>query len=189
MIEELEEVIDSRLSSIDADSWHDSMRGKRAWELYIGYLYGHPLWTRSEQFTIDEDFKLLVLIWEDGQWNAFDNSIANTAIDAIRELVMQHSEELSRPFNVLEEMDLCDFEYGGPVDLLMNSMVYGQSGRVFGKWYDAYVDSRDRGSLDQGLGERFSEKAEIKADKGELPDLMERCRYHSHGGDPCYLDK
>lgn len=185
-----EVVIDPSLSKIPRidGRWLGNM-GKRAWELYIGFLYGHPIWTRSDRFTIEEDFKQLVELWEDGHWNHYDNDAADAAIDAIRKLVVQHSEELSRPFNVLKEMDSCDFDRNDPAELLMDFMVYGKSGLVFGKWYEACMDGGDEGYIDKGLADRFAKKADAKADGGELLDLMKRCRYHCHENDPCYLDK
>lgn len=192
VIEELEEVIDSGLSSIDAaESWPGRMKNKRLWELYIGWLYGHPLWTRSPQHSIDEDFEQLALLWDDGRWDSYDPENADAAMDAIRELVTQHGEDLSRPFNVLSNWNLLD---GGdtPCEFLMDFMVYGQSGSLCGKWYDAYASDNDKGSIDEGLAGRFSEKAEAKAERNKMPDLMERCRYHLHEPDldeRCYLDK
>lgn len=66
-LEDNEVVIDSSLSKIvrTGGRWLGNM-DKRAWELYVGFLYGHPIWTRSDQFPIEEDFKQLVGLWEDG---------------------------------------------------------------------------------------------------------------------------
>jgi hypothetical protein len=189
VIEELEEVIDSGLSSIDAESWPGRMYNKRLWELYIGFLYGHPIWTRSEKHSIEEDFEQLALLWDDGRWDMYDLDASDAAMDAIRELVTQHGEELTRPFNILGDWNLVD---GGdtPYDFLMDFMVYGHSGSVCGKWYDAYVSDKDDGSIDEGLAGRFSEKAGAKAEGNKMPDLMECCRYHRHELDErCYLDK
>jgi hypothetical protein len=192
-IENSEVVIDSSLSKIKRESgrWLGNM-DKRAWELYIGFLYGQPIWTRNEQFTIDQEFEQLVEMWEDGWWSSFDLDAADAAMDAIRELVMQHIEGLSRPFNALRKLDFADFEEDAPVKFLADFMVYGQSGRVFSKWYDAYVNDYKDGCLDAELGVRFSEKAAAMSERRDLPNLMERCRYHSHRDDPdrcCYLDK
>jgi hypothetical protein len=142
-VERSEEVIDSTLSKIDRTPWAGCRSYRlcmRSWELYIGFLYGHPIWTRSEQSTIEEDFKRLAKIWEDSRCENTDIDAADAAMDAMREMVVQHGEALSRPFNILEEIDACDFDRDHSVELLMDFMVYGQSGRVFGKWYDAYVD-------------------------------------------------
>ena len=191
-IEELEEVINSGLSSIDAAKlWPGSMANKRLWELYIGWLYGHPLWTRSQQHNIEEDFEQLALLWDDGRCDGYDPNASDAAMDAIRELVTQHGEELNRPFHVLDRWKLLD-EGDYPCAILLDYMVYGQSGRVFAKWYDAYVNGGGSGRLDQGLADRFSAKAKAKSKRRDLPDLMERCRYHLHLGSPdghCYLDK
>lgn len=189
VIEDLEEVIDSGLSSIDTESWPGRMYNKRLWELYIGFLYGHPIWTRSEQHSIEDDFEQLALLWDDGRWDSYDFDASDAAMDAIRELVTQHGEELTRPFNILGDWNLLD---GGdtPCEFLMDFMVYGQAGSLFGKWYDAYVSDKDDGSIDEGLAGRFSEKADAKAEGNKMPDLMERCRYHHHESEePCYLDK
>lgn len=192
VIEQLEEVIDSGLSSIDAaESWPGRMKDKRLWELYIGWLYGHSLWTRSPQHSVEEDFEQLVLLWDDGRWDSYDPDNADAAMDAIRELVIQYGEELSRPFNVLGDWNLLDGD-DTPCEFLMDFMVYGKSGSLCGKWYDAYVSGNDHGYIDQGLASRFSEKAEAKAEGNKMPDLMERCRYHLHEYDldrGCYLDK
>lgn len=192
VIEELEEVIDSGLSSVDAaESWPGRMADKRLWELYIGWLYGHPIWTRSQQHNIEEDFEQLALLWDDGRWDRYDPDASDAAMDAIRELVTQHGEELSRPFNVLDNWNLMD-EGDNPREFLLDFMVYGQSGSLCGKWYDAFASGSDRGSIDEGLAIRFSEKAEARAEGNKMPDLMERCRYHLHEpdlGERCYLHK
>lgn len=188
MVAKLEQVIDSGLSSIDAaKSWPGGMTDKRLWELYIGFLYGYPLWTRSQEHSIEEDFEQLALLWTDGR----DLDASDAAMDAIRELVTQHGEALSRPFDILQD---CNMSEGGdtPCEFLMDFMVYGHSGSLSGKWYDAYVSEDDSGSIDEGLAGRFSEKAKAKAAGNKMPDLMERCRYHVHGFDQaqrCYSDK
>lgn len=71
-------------------------------------------------------------------------------------------------------------------------MVYGQSGYVFGKWYAAYVTDYNDSCLDAELGVRFTEKAIAKSRKGDLLNLLERCKYHLHRNYPdqwCYLEK
>lgn len=188
-VEESEIVIDSSLSEINEGSWHQHWLRKRGWELYIGFLYGHPIWTRSEQHTVEEDLRQLADIWDDGRYNNMDRDAADAASDAIRELVVQHSKALSRPFNVLEESGVCDFDYDQVAEFLVDFMVYGQSGRVFGKWYNAYVNEYGDGSLERRLGVRFLEKAVAKSERRDLPDLMERCKYHLNRDDPeqCYL--
>ena len=189
MVERLEQIIDPSLSKIDYESSALPL-SKRRWELYIGFLYGQPIWIRSEQFTIEEDFRVLAQIWEHMRCDDTDIDAADAAMDAMREMVMQHGDALSRPFNITEEVDACDFDRDYSVELLMDFMVYGQSGSVFGKWYDAYVEGGDSGCLDQGLADRFSEKADAKSENRDLPDLMERCTYHFHSsGKRCYLNK
>lgn len=192
VIEELEEVIDSGLSSIDAtESWPGRMRDKRLWNLYIGWIYGHPLWTLSPQHSIEEDFEQLALRWDDGKWDGYDPDASDAAMDAIRELVIQHGEALNRPFNILGDWNLLG-EGDYSCEILVDFMVYRQSGHVFGKWYGGYIKGHDSGHLDQELSDRFSKKAGAKSERRDLPDLMERCRYHLHLGSPdryCYLDK
>lgn len=189
-----EEVIESTLSKINEGSWYDHWLSKRGWELYIGFLYGHPIWTRSKHYSIEEDFKHLADICDHGRSSDTDQDAADAAMDAIRDLVLQHGDALSRPFNILEKMEICDFECEehSAVRLLADFMVYGQSGYVFGKWYDAYMTDYKDGCLDAELGVRFTEKAIAKSRKGDLPNLLERCKYHLHRNYPdqcCYLEK
>lgn len=188
VIEELEEEIDSGLSSIHTQSWGGWMTDKRLWELYIGYLYGHPLWIRSQQHSIEEDFKQLALLRDDVLTESYDDAVPDVAMDAIRELVTQHGEALSRPFNFLAESTMND-ESNALYQFLLDFMVYGQSGRVFGKWYAAYVKSGHSASFDRHLADRFSEKADAESEGRDLPDIMEQCRYHYHPDDTCYLDQ
>ena len=186
--EELEEEIDLGLSSIDAHSWEGWMTDKRLWELYIGYLSGQPLWVRSQQHSIEEDFKQLALLRDDILIESYDDAVLDVAMDAIRELVTQHGEALSRPFNFLAQSAL-NGESEPLYQFLLDFMVYGQSGRVFDKWYAAYVKSGSSGSFDRDLADRFSEKADAESEGRDLPDIMEQCRYHYHSGDTCYLDQ
>ena len=51
---------------------------------------------------MEDDFKELAEIWKDGYCKDTDCDAADAAIDAIREIVVQHGNMLSRPFNVLE---------------------------------------------------------------------------------------
>lgn len=90
--------------------------------------------------------------------HGFDHDAADAVVDAIRELVMQHSEELSRPFNVLQRPDFVDFEENAPVRFLADFVVYGQSGRVFGKWYDVYVNDYKDECLTRNLASGSSRR-------------------------------
>lgn len=130
-IEECEEVIDPSLSKIEQGSWDRRWYSKRGWELYIGFVYGHPIWTRNDQHSIEEDFEQLALIYEEGKLG-IDLDSSDAAIDAICELVTKNSEALSRPFEILEEWGILDVG-DTPQDVLMDFMVYGQSSSVFGK--------------------------------------------------------
>ena len=110
-------------------------------------------------------------------------------MDAVRELVTQHGEDLTRPFLILGDRNLLDGD-DTPCELLVDFTVYEEAGSLCGKWYDAYVSDRDQGSIDKGFAGRFSMKAEVKAEGHEMPDPMERCRYHRHDPDErCYVDK
>jgi len=186
MVEECEVVIDLSLSTIDRYSWDDRWLSKRGWELYVGFLYGQPIWIRSELYVIDDDFEQLALIWDVGQHNVNDLEAADAAIDAVRELVTHESDALSRPISVLDSRSMSD-EGDSPYDILLDFMVYGQSASAFGKWYHASDDS----NLDNRLARMFSEKANTKEKGLDQPDIMERCRYHLHNILPrrhCYLD-
>jgi hypothetical protein len=135
-IEDCEEVIDPSLSKIDHESWERRWYSKRGWELYIGSVYGHPIWTRSEQHSIEDDFEQLALIYEEGKLGT-DPESSDATIDAIRDLVMHGSEALSRPFKILAGWGILD-EGDTPQDVLMDFMVYGKSISVFGKWYHTF---------------------------------------------------
>jgi hypothetical protein len=160
--------------------------GKRAWELYIGFLYGRPIWTPSSEHSIAEDFEHLALIWDQGRCEQVDWDAANVAIDAIRDLVTCYSDSLKRPFNILDKWDLME-EDDALYKLLLEFMVYGQSSGVLGEWYHAFDDGDDT-RLDASLSDKFSEKADAKSRGLDHPDIMDPCRYHLHENPvfPCH---
>ena len=164
------------------------MEHKRAWELYVGFLHGHPIWTRSPEHSIEEDFYNLVQIREFAETDASDFDVMNAAMDAIRELVTQHSDALHCPSNVFG-CGVDNFDEDPVGIFLMEYMLFDNFSGVFKKWY-----SCDDERLDEGLSSILKQTAEAvnghKPNKGdEKSDLMERCRFHSHGSKPCYLDK
>jgi hypothetical protein len=98
---------------------------------------------------------------------------------------MHESEALSRPFNILAEWGILD-EGDTPQDVLMDFMVYGKSSSVFRKWYHEFDCNFN---LTSRLAAILTEKGKASFGEHDLPDLMERCRYHRHYPDHCYLDK
>lgn len=192
VVEQFEEVINESLGEFEHAAWTGLWADKRVWELYIGFLYGHPIWTRSEQRSVEDDFRSLALIWFEGTWDGQDHDAADAAMDAMRELVTQDPSALSRPINILSESN-ASLENDAPWEFLMDFMVYGQSSSVFGKWYSAFEKKDGSGNMDSDLATRFENKAgaKCKLSSYEEVDIMERCRYHYHMvvGEPCYLDK
>jgi hypothetical protein len=193
MVNGIEELVDSSLSKIDPQAWGRHGTSRRAWELYAGFLYGHPIWTRSDHYSIEEDFGHLVEIWYDGHWHRTDTDAADAAMDAMRQLIVQETDALTRPFNIIDNIIGSYDETEDSVQFLMDFMVYGQSGHVFGKWYDAFMDEGGAdGLLEEGLAERYKKKAQARREGHGMLDLMERCKYHDHHAfpeRPCYLDK
>lgn len=192
VVEEFEEVINESLGEFEHAAWTALWADKRVWELYIGFLYGHPIWTRSEEHSVEDDFRNLALIWFEGTWDGQDYDAADAAMDAMCELVTQDPSALSRPLNILSGS--CSFaEDDAPRKFLMDFMVYGRSSCVFGKWYNAFEKKDGCGNMDGDLATRFENKAgaKIKRSSYEEVDIMERCRYHFHMvvDQPCYLDK
>lgn len=180
LIEIFEVPVDSSLSTISSDVWNSNCMGKRAWELYIGFLYGHPIWRRSHTHSVEEDFEHLSLIWDQCRTDDIDWNAANVAIDAIRDLVINYSDALSRPFNILDTWDMME-EHDSPRILLLDFMVYGKSRTALGRWYHAF-DDHDDTRLDASLAAKFSEKVDAKSRGHDHPDITERCRYHLHKG-------
>jgi hypothetical protein len=186
-----EEQFDAGLSIIDTKvRWRDPMGGKRRWQLYIGFLYGNPIWTRSDEHSLEDDFLQLAILWDDCRFNDQDTDAADAAMDAMREIVTHNADALRNPCELLGKADALE-DGDAPLEFIMDFMVFGRSEDVFGKWYRAFNSSM-YSCIDQELSERFAEKAELRRNGKDMPDLMERCRYHLHrdmGEHECYLDK
>lgn len=197
-----EEVIDDSLSSLDSELF-DMLSNKGAWELFGRFLYGGPMWTPSEGHSapkdIQDDFDNLVEIhYEISGDKMGDVDASDAAMDSIRELVMKESRALKGPFGELDQRMGRYTPNSPPGKFLLDFMVYEPSNAAMANWYSAWSASPHggnlHGDLDDGLAERLSEKAEARGRSGRAykhPDLMERCRYHSHADfeQPCYLEK
>lgn len=178
-MEDRESHPDNGLSHIE----RTNLTHKRTWELYIGFILGRPMWTRSQQHSIEEDFRYLLQIYDFGYFDDVDQDAADAAADAIRELVMQASHELQRPLNILYELD---FDLDDAIGVfLVHFMICGHSATAFRRWYDAFGAQNWYDDLDSALYGMFKHISYT----GERPDMMERCRYHKHGKQTCYLDK
>lgn len=187
------EEIDDSLSHIPALS--GAMQHKRAWEMYVGYLHGRPMWTRSQEHSAEDDFFYLVQIWDFAEFDCEDADVMDAAMDAIRELVLQDGQALRNPFNVLENCCIYEFDRNLLGAFLMDYMLYGNFDGVFKKWYNGNGPCADE-TLNDGLSCILGQTAGAKnkhepVEGGQKRDLMGRCSYHTHVqlGKPCYLDK
>lgn len=181
--------IDAGLSVMDTTTWKNTEGGKRRWELYISHVYGGPIWERSEEHSLEDDFLQLAIIWDDYKYNDQDPDASDAAMDAMCEIVIQNADALQNPRELLIEADtFAEGDY--PLELILDFLVYGRSEKVFGKWYHAF-NCHKSSLIDQEFSERFAERAALGRNRQDMPDLMERCRYHLHRGQgehECYLD-
>lgn len=180
---------DAGLSVMNTKDWKNPEGSKRRWELYISHVYGGPIWERSEEHSLEDDFLQLAIIWDDYKYNDQDPDASDAAMDAMCEIITQNADALRDPFKLMREADTFEgSDY--PLELVLDFMVYGRSEKVFGKWYHAF-DRLKNSFVDQELSHKFAEKAGLKRQREDMPDLLERCRYHLHRGrgqHECYLD-
>lgn len=181
--------IDAGLMTLDTTAWRNPEGGKRRWELYIGFVYGGPIWTRSEEHSLEDDFLQLAIIWDECRYNDQHPDACDAAIDAMCEIATQNADALQNPFGVMLKADTYD-ECDDPMRLVLDFMVYGRSENVFERWYNAAPDSL-ASRIDRELAERFEKKGQLRRTQHAMPDLMEPCRYHLHRGSgehECYLE-
>lgn len=181
--------VDAGLLVLDTTTWKDPEGGRRRWELYIGFVYGGPMWTRSEEHSLEDDFPGLAIIWDDCKYNEQDSDACDAAIDAMREIIIRHADALQNPLELIRKADTYE-DFDHPMKLILDFMVYGRSENVFGRWYNAAPDSL-ASRIDRELAERFEKKGQLRRTQHAMPDLMEPCRYHLHRGSgehECYLE-
>lgn len=156
---------------------------KRALELWTRFLYGQPIWDSSDDFDALVDVHYFA-----GIYNHYD--AMDASIDAIRNIVSNHSDALEDPFT-----KVCGFYdcVSVPVRLLMDHVVYGKHVTEARNWVDAYLygdnEPEDLQPLGNHLCNLFLAKAGNESAGWAPPDLDEGCRYHIHNefGPRCYL--
>ena len=182
---------DVDLILLDHDGEPGTGRGLLLWS---GFLYGRSMSVPSSDWpknhtALDELFGLaqaLQLSLDCGHVDGEDASI-----DAIRDL-----------FNSAHDLHWKEtvptFLHDGSIvmQLLADFVVYGEQGGAYADLVDAnlYVTNKDTHEslmhTSNELFRMFIQKGKYERAGLPAPDLMERCRYHSHAnGQPCYLDK
>lgn len=154
--------------------------------IYIGFLYGQPMWIYSADEHVDSAFVSLGEIHEMSM-RYEDYDAADACLDGMRELLENHRDSMSVPFSLIDHWMDFDVAYGR---LLVDYMVHKEG--QFQKWLTAHNRAPwASGDLHRALSKVFAEEAQRRDDRLEEPDLMARCRYHLHveKGLPCYLDK
>jgi hypothetical protein len=184
---------------------------ERGLELWAGFLYDQSMSiVPSERYKgatfsqVASEYAALLRVRKIAQAYHHDDA-KDAALDAIRDLLhhmgyMFVKEDLLAPTPCDSPLDrmLVDFAMHGEQGKNWTELIDARLGPM--DWPDADLGSlfetnRGQQSLDEllritnALCKTFIRK-EADASAGlPKPDLMERCRYHIHGQDPCYLDK
>lgn len=168
----------------------------RAVELWSGFLYGQPIWPSSD-YVVEEDFIALVQIHSFAERNK-DNNAQDASIDAIRDIIRNHSSDLDDPFtHIFDRGDIIS----SPAKVLMDHVVDGDGdgdgeyGERVMHWTVYHLQRTPRrdddpGHLAQELCKMYIQKTIRESNGQASPDLTARCRYHSHKKDElCYLER
>jgi hypothetical protein len=181
-------------------------------KLYSDFSYGQSMgfpsseWSKgSSSREVVRHFDALLSVHQIALWYDHEDA-ADAALDAIRDL-LSHGGDLYCSEDTLKTT-LPD----SPLNrVLMGFAVYSGQGKHWVALIDArthpipgfednfilgcFEKDRKKQPLDELLRItnelcRMFVRKDVDASAGlPPPDLMERCRYHSHGQNPCYLDK
>lgn len=186
--------------------------GQRGLELWTNFLYGQSMIVPFSEWpegpfgrVVADEYSALNWVYEIAQ--DFDHVEAmDASVDAIRQLLIDGA-DLSLTPKVLKSSP----SESSLTQMLMDFVVYGG----LDKDYTAFIDSRiapiesfdgltrwniqsararqpldDYLRITNELCKMFNRKAEDAIAGRPLPDLRERCRYHSHGENnrACYLE-
>ena len=169
------------------------LHGKRAVEMWTGFLYGQELWTLRDKDSLAEDFDALkqVLNFALSYKHYFAQDAAH---DAIRVILRDYIDVLGDPLSMLIEIYPGRTRFEKLIIMLMDFVIYGKTSEKVKLWTDTADPGNDRDMLE--LKERMSSGYFLKTEVERTgdgrpggPDLMFPCRYHWHfyQGGPCYL--
>ena len=191
---------------LDVDG--DEPENARGLVLWSHFLYGQSMSVPSsdwpENHNALDEFLALVKVHQHSV--AYDHSDGEDAsTDAIRDLFYR-----AQDLDWNETVPTVLYQGSIAMQVLADFVVYGEQGDAHAKLVDANIDpNNQRGALFRlsqeqepatqekllcsasELLQMFIQKGKDKRASVPAPDLMARCRYHTHTakGQPCYLDK
>ena len=203
------EEIQAKATSHEASSGRDRLRvhlrlldedlaaGVRALKLWSNFLYGQPVsvptsdWPENHRCVYE--FEALLQVHKLGLTYGHLDAV-DASIDAVRGLLHQGNDLYWPGVLTSSVIDV-------PVaqQVLMDFVMYGEQGDHYTELVDASISPFDACSDDLRAFLRITNellKMFVQKGKDELagrpkPDLMARCRYHTHTaqGQSCYLEK
>jgi hypothetical protein len=193
---------------------HEILSGhERGLQLWAGFLYGQSMSIVPSEWYKDatgpqvaSEYDALLRVREIALTYHHDDA-EDAALDTIRDL-LYHRDDMCIGGDVLAPTP-----HASPLDrMLIDFAVYREQGKAWTEFIDGrlgpidcpnpalrplFEANREQQPLDEllritnALCKMFIRKEADATVGSPLPDLMERCRYHTHGekGLPCYLDK
>ena len=176
---------------VPAFLWEPSeLYSKRGVEMWTGFLYSQPMWTFRGKDSNREDFFALMEVWN---WvhRCKHRFAMDAALDCIRTMLNDHYDVLDDPMAILVNTRALKQRFRSTTFIMMDFMVSGKDAEKLKVWaFD--TDGRDSDeeevfSLKLEFQKKFNEDALVERMGLPKVNLMERCRYHTHGDGPCYL--